>query len=208
MSEISKYVVENLTPTNPNGQSTATYELTRASVSPMRVVGRDALGRTIEDTIPTVKWAQFLHPCGSINKVPLRTGSVPSETADAKAYEIETVTELIMDGWIPAHECPYRVSPLLNMPYVPVPPGVTACGGRGTPQSDPVGCEHLHALADARKAEALRKHTADTAALERMNEEQAQRQATAIGKALGMVLNDRGSAAGARKQQIRDGRED
>src|SRR3990167_873934 len=155
MSNPSPFVVDQLRPSNPNGQSNKTYELTKSSANPIRHICRDARGFPIEDTIPTAAhWAFFLTADGCINKVPLRTGAVPSMHADALAYENETMQDLVMAGWIPAWLCPYstKMFHLTGGPFAAPPPGVQDCGG----SEKEGGCEHLRALAEVRKAEVLR----------------------------------------------------
>ncbi len=159
------FVVQQLRPINPTGQSTATYELTRASTNPTRIIGRDARGFPIEDSIPTAaKWGYFLMPDGCVNKVPLRTGSVPSQHADAIAYENETMQDLLLAGAIPAWVCPYtaKFAYITGGPFVTPPPGEHDCGGVNSEH----GCAHLQKVAALRKAEVRRVYNLD---LERFN---------------------------------------
>lgn len=150
----SPFVVDQVRPVSPDGQSTQTYQLSRASASPSRVIGRDARGLPVEDTLPTVPWRPFLSMDGCINKVPMRTASVPSNHADAVAYENETVSELVSVGFIPAWLCPYstKFTHLTNGPFAAPPPGVTDCGGSNNEK----GCEHLQAIAKVRREEVIR----------------------------------------------------
>lgn len=151
--------MQQLRPVNPTGQSTQTYQLTKASVHPTRIVGRDERGFPIEDTVPTVYWRPFLMVDGCINKVPLRTGSVPSMHADALAYENETLYDLITAGCIPAWLCPYSTnfSYITHGPFATPPAGETDCGG-STAEG---GCVHLQKIAKVRKDEVLRRYNAD-----------------------------------------------
>lgn len=153
------HVVTELRPVNKEGQETATYQLTKASVSPQRIVGRDARGFPKFDTVPTVPWKPFLMPDGCINKVPVRTGSVPSMHADAVAYENETVYDLVMAGAIPAWLCPYstKYTHLTDGPFATPENGERDCGG----SYDEGGCEHLKKIAAVR-----RKHVLDSYQLE------------------------------------------
>ena len=143
-------VVEQLRPVSRDGQNnTLTYQLTKASVHPTRVVGRDARGFPIEETVPTVPSKPFLMLDGCINNVPLRTGSVPSMHADAVAYENETLYDLIVAGCIPAWMCPHSThyASWTHGPFVSATNGETDCGGstaRG-------GCVHLQAIAKVRQ---------------------------------------------------------
>jgi hypothetical protein len=156
MDTNNPHVVQQLRPVNSNGTSTATYQLSKESVSPTRIIGRDALGLPIEDTLPTVYWRPFLTREGAINKVPLRTGSVPSMHADAIAYENETIYDQVMDGRIPAWLCPYSTAytHLIHGPFVTPPPGEEDCGGSNVEG----GCKHLKALAKVRREAAIRAH--------------------------------------------------
>ena len=143
-------VVEQLRPTSRNGENnTLTYQLTKQSVHPMRTVGRDARGFPIEETVPTVPWQPFLMLDGCINKVPMRTGSVPSMHADAKAYEQETLYDLIVAGCIPAWMCPYSThfASWTHGPFVAAPNGETDCGG----STAAGGCDHLKAVGEIRR---------------------------------------------------------
>lgn len=152
-------VVQQLRPRNPQGVSTATYELTKATAHPTRIVGRDARGMPVEDTIPTVFWRPFLMADGCINKVPLRTASVPSMHADAVSYENETMYDLITSGCIPAWLCPYstQYASWTHGPFATPPNGETDCGGSNGPN----GCVHLQAIAKSRKEHVLECYRRD-----------------------------------------------
>jgi hypothetical protein len=209
----SPFVVENLTPRNSTGAPTASYELTRASVSPSRIVGRDSLGRPVEETEPTVHWAPFLMPDGCINKVPLRTGSVLSMQAEATAYETETVTELVISGCIPANLCPYstKYQHLTGGAFVAPPVGASDCGGVSDRwKAVAGGCEHLRALAAARQAVVLKKYNAeaDLVATQESARYMRMQESTVagIGRAIAEHLPQPASAT--RKQNLRDGKAD
>lgn len=150
-------VVQQLRPRNPQGTSTATYELTKATAHPTRIVGRDARGMPVEEPLPTVFWKPFLMPDGCVNKVPLRTGSVPSMHADAVAYENETIYDLITAGCIPAWLCPYstQYATWTGGPFVHDNSGQSDCGGAAN------GCSHLHAVAKIRKEHVLEAYRRD-----------------------------------------------
>lgn len=142
-------VVQQLRPKNSSGLSTLTYELNSASVSPTRIVGRDARGFPLEETVPTVHWRPFLTTDGCIHKVPLRTGSVPSMHGDAVAYENETTPELVASGWIPAWLCPYSTmfSHITRGPFARSENGEEDCGG----SEREGGCSHLKHVAKLRQ---------------------------------------------------------
>lgn len=206
MSNQSPFVVENLTPRNNTGQPTATYELTKASVSPSRVVGRDRRGFPLEETVPTVYWQPFLMLDGGINKVPLRTGSVFSMQAEAVAYENETVTELVTLGCIPAWLCPHstKFQHITGGPFVP---GGQDCGGK------PEGCEHIHAIAAARKADVLERYNAEAKLLADKEAERYANMTNSIVEGVGAAIAKHAVAQGSttaasRKANLRDGKED
>jgi hypothetical protein len=206
---ISPFIVENLTAKNPTGAQTTTYELSRLSVSPSRIAGRGPLG-PIEETVPTVHWANFLMLDGCVNKVPLRTGSVYSEQADAKSYENEITTELVSLGCIPAHLCPYSsaMGYITRGPFVTPPDGERECGGSGHPQGDGKGCKHLQDVAALRKAEVMRKYNAEQEMYSKMRDEEINRLREGIvlgvGEAIAANMPAQANAA-ARKQALKDG---
>jgi len=204
MSNQSPFVVENLTPKNSTGAPTATYELTKASVSPTRVVGRDSRGFPIEETVPTTYWRPFLMLDGGINKVPLRTGSVFSMQAEATAYETETVTELVSLGCIPAWLCPYstKYAHITGGPFVP---GGQDCGGK------PEGCEHIMALSEARKARVREVYDAEAELMANKEAERYTKMTNSIVEGVGAAIARHavgGQPGGNRKQALRDGKED
>lgn len=142
----------------------STYALNQASVSPSMVMGRDSLGRPNVEPVPTCAWLYMMHPCGAFNKVPIRTGSVYSEQAEAKQYEFETMSELLIEGWIPLHVCPYTSQYQQTTGtrcLVDNPGNEPDCGGAPKTWGAPKGCEHIHTLAAARTAEFRRQHDED-----------------------------------------------
>ena len=205
MSKVSPFQVDNLTPKNSTGQSTQTYELSQLSVSPSRRVGRNALG-PIEETVPTTHWANFLMLDGCTNKVPLRTGSVYSEQAEAKAYEIEVTSELVNEGCIPAHLCPYStaMAHFIGGPFVTPPAGEKDCGGTGNPQDAGIGCAHLQAVAALRKAAVLAKHNAEMELYSKMKDDEINRLKEGIVQGVGEAIAQNMPAGQARKQQLKD----
>lgn len=207
------FVVQELRPSSPTGQSTATYQLTKASVHPLRQVGRDARGFPVFETVPTAaKWAEFLTADGCINRVPLRTGAVPSNHADAIAYENETIYDLIVDSWIPADLCPYstKYANLTGGPFVAIPPGDRDCGGR------PGGCDHLKAVAAARQALVLENYNRDLARFSSQRDEEYNRMSQGIVAGVGEAIAKHltaspapaQSARQAAAQRLKDGKDD
>lgn len=202
------FVVQELRPSSPTGQSTATYQLTKASVHPVRQVGRDSRGFPVVETIPTAaKWAEFLTTDGCINKVPLRTGAVPSNHADAIAYENETLYDLIVDGWIPADLCPYSTkhANLTGGPFAAIPPGERDCGGR------PGGCQHLKGIAESRQKLVLENYNRDLARFSAQRDEEYNRMregiVAGVGEAIAKNLPPASSRASA-AQRLKDGKDD
>jgi hypothetical protein len=212
-------VVQQLRPVNPTGTSTATYQLTKASVSPSRIVGRDERGFPIEETVPTVYWRPFLMLDGCINKVPLRTGSVPSMHADAVSYENETMQDLIMAGCIPAWLCPYSTmyASWTHGPFAKPPAGESDCGGSHAEG----GCSHLKALAAVRKKAVADAYNADLERFASQNAAEMTRMRDGIIAGVGAAIAAHivpaapttASAAPSvtpsqRAQRLKDGRED
>lgn len=200
-------VVDQLSPINPTGQSTKTYQLTKASVSPSRIIGRDARGFPIEDTIPTVPWRWFLSADGCMNKVPIRTGSVPSMHADALAYEQETYYDLIMAGWIPGWLCPYstKFAHITNGPFAAIPAGESDCGG----SEREGGCEHLKRLGKVRRDEVLKAYNADLDRFNERRDEEYSRMRAEIVQGVGEAIAKHALPAQAKaesaKQRLRSG---
>lgn len=207
------FVVDQLTPQNQSGQSTQTYQLTKSSVSPVRHTGRDARGFPIEDTVPTsAKWEFWLMADGCINKVPLRTGSVPSNHTDAIAYENETVYDLVVSGAIPVRLCPYstKFQHLTGGgPFASPPPGVTDCGGSASEH----GCVHLQEIAKARREEVLRIYNLDAEAFKSNAKEEHRRMLEGIVDGVGAALAKHAAPAASATaqranaaQRLRDGK--
>ncbi len=201
----SPYVVENLTAKTPNGAPQGTYELTRASVSPTRIVGRDARGFPIEETMPTVYWKPFLMLDGCINKVPLRTGSVFSMQAEAVAYESETIQELVTMGCIPAWLCPYstKFQHITGGAFVS---GGSDCGG----SEKDGGCDHLKEIAKVRKADVLQRYNAEAELLANKEAERYTNMTNSIvagvGEAIARHVPAGPANSMARKANLRDGK--
>src|SRR5688572_2038158 len=88
--------VNSLTVRNSHGQaaeSASVYEMTKQSVHPVRVTGRDRLGRNIEETVNIHYSQKWMHPSGTINNVVMRTGAIFSNNHEAVQYEHETTAE-------------------------------------------------------------------------------------------------------------------
>jgi len=204
------FVVDRLTPQNSDGKPTATYQLTKASVSPSRITGRDARGFPIEDTIPTAsKWAYFLMADGCMNKVPLRTGSVPSQHADAVAYESETMHDLVMAACIPAWLCPYstKMFHLTGGPFAAPPPGEQDCGGVNSEH----GCVHLQRIAQERKAEVLRLYNLESERFDAQRDEEHARMRNDIVQGVGEAIAKHISPQAQRAEiakRLKDGKGD
>ncbi len=203
----SPFVVKDLTPKNRTGEPDLSYELTKASVSPSRIIGRDGRGFPIEDTLPTVYWRPFLMPDGCINKVPLRTGAVFSMTAEAVAYETETVYDLIVAGAIPADCCPHSTKYQHLTGGLPFVPGGVDCGG----SSKESGCEHLQRVGADRRATVLANYNAEA---EKLANAEAVKYANmsqsivdGVGRAIAANMPQGPAGAADRKSKLRDGHE-
>lgn len=179
------FVVDQLRPERLGGGQGGVYQLTAASVSPTRVIGRDEIGMPIEDTIPTTHFRQMVHPCGAINKVPMRTGSVFSMEPEAERYEQQQMRELIASGWIPLEMCPYSTeyTHITHGPFVKIPAGEQACNG------DPGGCVHMKKVIEGRIALARQKHDAEYARVFAMKHEDTQRMIDGISEGVGAALS-------------------
>lgn len=211
MSNQNPFVTDQLTARNPNGQSNATYELTKSSANPVRHIGRDGRGFPIEDTIPTAsKWGWFLMPDGGLNKVPLRTGSVPSMHADAIAYENEVTYDIVMAGGIPAHLCPYstELSYITKGPFAQPPPGVTDCGG----STKEGGCIHLQEIRKARIAEVQRRYDLDLEQFTSRQHEEYERMRQGIVQGVGEAIAKHAvnpvAARAEKAQRMREGKDE
>jgi hypothetical protein len=146
------------------------YQIEAGSASPTRVVGRDKLGRPIEETIPTCYYQNWVDPGGNVMKVPMRTASVFSLDAEAKRYEDETTIDLLRSGWLPMHLCP--LTPVFrNVTHTPYlvdnPERVEDCGGK------PDGCEHLRPIVAERQRLAKLRYQEQEEQFARMNPSQA-----------------------------------
>ena len=191
------------------------YPLDKASVHPTRIIGRDRLGRPIEDTVPTVKWGWFLMMDGCINKVPLRTSSVTSQHADAVAYEQATIQDLVLGGAIPTWACPFstKFMHLTGGAFVLAGPGETDCGGVDSER----GCTHLQVLAKERTAEVKRISDLRTDEFAATHQDEIRRMRDGIvegvGQAVGIAMADHlskapGQAQAARRDRLREGKGD
>lgn len=202
------FVVDQLTPQNTDGRPNGTYQLSKASVSPTRIIGRDARGFPVEDTIPTAaKWGYFLMPDGCTNKVPLRTGSVPSMHADAIAYENEVTYDIVMAGGIPSHLCPYSTTMyhITKGPFAAIPPGEQDCGGVNSEN----GCTHLQGIAKARKAEVVRLYNLEAEKFKAESEEVHARMRADIVEGVGAAIAKHVSPIAQRSEnakRLKDGR--
>ena len=145
-------------PQRLDGTRRGVYQLHAASAHPIRHIGRDELGRPIEDTLPTVDWKYFVTMSGCINKVPVRTCSVSAEDTDGMNYENMVTTEAVQAGWIPLSMCPYSTeyTHITRGPFVKPPAGEEQCDGAES------GCSHMKALMKKRQHAA--KERADAAA--------------------------------------------
>lgn len=148
------FLVDQLRPQGATGLGGKFYQLTPASASPVRHIGRDKLGRPIEDTVPTVAWRPFVMLDGCVNKVPIRTCSEFKMEPESVAYENDITKELISAGCMPLDACPYtfEYSFITKGPLAEIPSGEKDCGGNKD------GCKHMRAIMDARKADALARH--------------------------------------------------
>ncbi len=209
----SPYVVNDLTPTNQTGAPNQSYQLTRTSVSPVFRGARDARGIPTEETAPPGYWRPFLTRDGCINKVPLRTGAVFSMTAEAKAYEDETMTELISEGFVPAWLCPHSMKFQHLTGGGPFVPGGTDCGGTTKNDFEIVisgGCEHLQKEGATRRANVLAIYNAkaeadaNAEAVRYANVTSNLAQGIVDGVSKVVALNH----GSDRKAKLRDGRED
>ncbi len=203
----SPFVVKDLTPKNRTGEPDLTYELTKASVSPSRIIGRDSRGFPIEETVPTCYWRPFLMPDGCINKVPLRTGAIFSMTAEAQAYETETVYDLVVAGAIPAWCCPHSTKYQHLTGGGPFVPGGVDCGGT----EKEGGCEHLQKVGAERRAGVLALYNAEAEKNANAEVLRYQRQSDAlvegVGRAIAAHMPIGQAGAQDRKARLRDGHE-
>lgn len=165
--------VSTLTPRDSTGAEVggaATYELTRQSAHPTRVVGRDRLGKPIEETINAHYSQRWVHPSGTINNVMMRTGVIMSMHPDAVAYETETTVELLREGWLPLRSCPFTTvyREITGTPcLVGNPDRVEDCGGK------PDGCSHVLEIAAERQRLFKENHDREEKEQARMTKGQA-----------------------------------
>jgi hypothetical protein len=202
----SPFVVDQLRPVNKDGQTTATYELNKSSVNPQRIVGRDELGMPILDSIPTVYWRPFLMMDGCMNKVPLRTASVPSMHQDAVAYENETINDLVLAGCIPAWLCPYSTRYqhlIVGGSFVKVPHGEQDCGG----VDNEVGCIHLQQLAERRKKAVLKKYNEDLEAFSKQKDQEYARMRAELVEGIGQAVGEALAKNAPPQQQLSSARQ-
>lgn len=154
----------------PQTQTGGVYQLEANSAAPTRVVRRDRLGRPVEETIPTVYYQHWVDPNGNVTQTPMRTSSVFSNDVEAVRYEQQMTIDLLRDGWLPMHACPYTpvYRNVTGTPYlVDNPERVEECGGK----SD--GCEHLKPIIEERRRLALERHQANEEAFMQMNPSEA-----------------------------------
>ena len=146
----------------PEGYSKAghTFQLTADSVSPQRRVGVGRFGEPIYETLCHNKGRHWVHPTGTINLVPMRTGVTDWETSASSNYEAFLTRDLLLDGWIPLDVCPMTMafqSTTGTRCLVDNPERVEDCGGgqAGKP------CAHLAAVMAGRAAMAKAKFSAE-----------------------------------------------
>jgi hypothetical protein len=199
METNNPHVVQQLRPVSRDGRSELTYQLDKSSVSPSRIVGRDARGFPISETVPTVMWKPFLESGGCINKVPIRTGSVPSMHADAVAYENETFYDLIVAGWIPAWMCPYSThyTHITHGPFARPENGETDCGG-STAEG---GCVHLQKIGKMRREAVLREHNERLEVFASQHKQEFERMRDGIVEGVGKAIASHVMPAAASAQQ-------
>jgi hypothetical protein len=167
------------------------YQIDASSSAPMRIVGRDKLGRPIEETIPTVYYHVWIDPSGNVLKVPMRTSSVYSIDGEAARYEQDTTIDLLRSGWLPMHHCPY--TPVFrNVTFTPYlvanDDRVDDCGGK------PDGCEHLKPILAARRRLDKERHAEQEEQFARLNPSQASDLLQRLAQSLSVVegIADRG----------------
>ncbi len=204
----SPHLVAELRPEGANGAVGGAYQLTSASASPTRIVGRDEIGLPIEETIPAAYWREFVHPHGHLNKVPMRT-SVGGDSMSHERYGQLTERELIAAGWIPSEMCPYsfEAKHITGGAFVKVPAGESDCGGS---KADG-GCVHLQKVIAGRLAMSKKKHDADQTALHSMKTEDVTRMLEAVSEGVGQAIArqlDPKAAKAAGTARLRDGKGD
>ncbi len=194
------------------------YELTPASVHPTAITGRDELGRPIEETRPPCYSRRFVHPDGSINWVPLRTGAVYSDSVEAQRYELITVRELISHGWLPLETCPYshEFNHITRGALVAIPKTATAedmaCRGDegaldGARRDDECGCKHLRAIIAKRRELAKERHAKDAKRMENLSREDVKALLAGVGDTISDAIQSN-LAPADRKQRLMKDRSD
>lgn len=167
---LARFRVSTLTPRTAQGdipQGNNTYELTKYSAAPFVVTGRDARGFPVEETINIAYSQKWVHPSGTINNVPMRTGAVFTNHHDAIAYENETTVDLLLSGWLPLRCCPYSMewrSITGTRTLAANPDNIEDCGG----DEANGGCVHLKAIIAARAAATMKNYEDDLAAFNAM----------------------------------------
>lgn len=170
---LAQFRVDNVTPRDAYGRETngtRSYELTRYSAAPYQVVGRDKLGRPIEETINIAYSQKWVHPSGTVNNVVMRTGAIFSMHHDAVAYENETTINNLVNGWLPLWCCPYtpQYRGVTGTRFlVDNPDNIEDCGGK------PDGCEHVLAIAAERRRITLKNYEDEVASFNAMTKEKA-----------------------------------
>lgn len=179
----NQFVVDRLVPEGTSDERT--YQLNNYSVNPTVVIGRDRLGMPIEDTIPACHHGLFVHPCGAINKVPLRTGPVLSMEPEAIRYEEQELRRLITKGWLPLGECPHTEKYAYLGVHGPLVPGGVDCGGA------PKGCVHMQAIMKERTAHFRDIYDEEMRKLREMTDAEADKMAKAVAEGVGIAIADR-----------------
>lgn len=169
-----------LTPERLGGGQALVYQLTANSVHPTRTIGRDEYGQVIEETVPIVKWREFVTLSGCINKVPLRTAPGNANDQDALQIEQSILRRVIASGFLPVDECPHthEYKSIVGGPLVSSKEGAQDCGGKVG------GCVHLHAVAKLRKDRAHAAWQSEQEKLSKMKADEIATMAVAISQAI------------------------
>ncbi len=196
----SPHLVSELRPEGANGARGGTYQLNANSASPTVIVGRDDIGMPIEETLPHGPWREFVHPSGSLNRVPMFT-SVGDSSLEFTRYGQQLEKELVQSGWIPSEMCPYsfEYKHFIGGSFVKVPKGEVDCGGS---KSDG-GCVHLQKVIEGRLASTLKKHEANQIALTSMKMPDVEKMMSAA-VAAGIGMADPKAAKAANAARLRD----
>lgn len=218
----SPFEVQRVTPQALGGRTQeGTYQLNSASIHPIAIVGRDAAGRNIEETRPPCYSLRLVHPDGSINWVPMRTGAVFSLDPIAQRYETLTMRDAILDGWLPLWVCPYTMefSYVVGGPLAAPPHGVSACEGDKRaleanlkhedltkPADDPsrliLGCSHLKALIMERRRSAQERFRADAQIATNLSVDQVKALMGGVGDAIAEAIHGNPADLKARKSRM------